>query len=187
MHAEEESLAAEVNPRVRGLFLKNLADFQTELARVHAGFVPAVPVWPQRKELPMLIFRSLRRVQDVRLRGRELGVSFADMHVSRSVAGRALLDELCGAATVADFYAAAMVVVPRKLITAISDYLERNQSVYDLPSVALLVATRDELKSQAGGSCGNHGRTIRRGVRGANRSYGRESGGDVARTSRAID
>src|SRR5687767_9006373 len=35
-----ESLAAEVNPRIRGLFIKNLAEFQTELARIHrqAGF-----------------------------------------------------------------------------------------------------------------------------------------------------
>jgi hypothetical protein len=148
MRAEPDSLAAEVSPRVRGLFLKNLADFQTELARVHAGFVPAIAIWTQRKELPMLIFRTLRRVQDLRLRGRELGVSFADMHLSRSVAGRSLLDDLCEARAVADFYQAAMISVPRMLITAIADYLERNKTVYDLPSVALLEATRDELKTQ---------------------------------------
>lgn len=70
------SLATEVSPRVRGLFLKNLGDFQTELARIHAGFVPALAVWRQRKEFPALVFRSLRRVQDLRVRGRELGLSF---------------------------------------------------------------------------------------------------------------
>ena len=32
--ASSSSLAHEVNPRVRGLFLKNLGDFQTELARI---------------------------------------------------------------------------------------------------------------------------------------------------------
>src|SRR4051812_2977980 len=91
------SLATEVNPRVRGLFLKNLADFQTELARIHAGFVPVVANWARRKEFPALVFRSLRRVQDLRQRGRELGVSFQEMHLSQSVAGRGLLDELCQA------------------------------------------------------------------------------------------
>src|SRR5687767_11223554 len=82
------ALEKEVSPRARGLFLKNLGDFQTELARIHAGFVPAVANWQHRKELPALIFRSLRRVQDLRVRGRELGVSFQEMHLSRQVAGR---------------------------------------------------------------------------------------------------
>ncbi len=47
-NASSSSLGNEVSPRVRGLFLKNLADFQTELARVHAGFVPALGEWVQR-------------------------------------------------------------------------------------------------------------------------------------------
>src|SRR2546430_9170691 len=47
-----ETLATEVSPRVRGLFLKNLGDFQTELARIQAGFVPALASWAARKELP---------------------------------------------------------------------------------------------------------------------------------------
>lgn len=148
MSADASLLTQEVSPRVRGLLLKNLADFQTELARVHAGFVPAVANWAQRKELPMLVFRTMRRVQDLRLRGRELGVSFAEMHLSRAVAGRALLDELCAAPTIGSFYRAALIVVPAALVTAINGYLQRNQSIYDLPSVPLLEAARDELKSQ---------------------------------------
>jgi hypothetical protein len=32
-------------PRERGLALRNLADFQTELARVAAGFVPSLEEW----------------------------------------------------------------------------------------------------------------------------------------------
>lgn len=142
------SLASEVSPRVRGLLLKNLADFQTELARVHAGFVPALANWQQRKELPALIFRSLRRVQDLRVRGRELGVSFQEMHLSGQVAGRALLDSLCGAAGVADFLQAGIVMTHRLLITAIEDYLKRNDTIYDQPSIALLQADRDELQLQ---------------------------------------
>ena len=96
--ASSSSLAHEVNPRVRGLFLKNLGDFQTELARIQAAFIPGLVIWRQRKEMPALVFRSMRRVQDLRQRVRELGVSFQEMHFSANVAGRALLDELCQAA-----------------------------------------------------------------------------------------
>jgi hypothetical protein len=146
--AATAALATEVNPRVRGLFLKNLGDFQTELARVHAGFVPVLRNWSQRKELPALVFRALRRVQDLRQRGRELGVSFQDMHLSGGVAGRALLDELCHAPSVADLLHAGIIVTHRVLIAAIDGYLKRNDTVYDQPSFALLEADRDELKAQ---------------------------------------
>ena len=142
------SLAHEVSPRVRGLFLKNLGDFQTELARVYAGFVPALAVWEQRKELPALIFRSLRCVQDLRQRGRELGVSFEEMHFSVNVAGRQLIEALCHAEHPADLLKAGMVVTHGVLIAAIEGYLKHNEGIYDLPSVALLEADRDELKAQ---------------------------------------
>ena len=145
---QSSSLAQDVNPRLRGLFLKNLGDFQTELARILAGFVPSLRVWRQRKELPAQIFRSLRRVQDLRQRGRELGVSFEEMHFSGNVAGRAVLDQLCHSANAADLLHAAMDVVPTALINGIDDYLKRNEGVYDLPSVAVLEADRDELKLQ---------------------------------------
>ena len=142
------SLTQEISPRTRGLFLKNLGDFQTELARTLAGFLPSLVVWQQRKELPHLTFRLLRRVQDLRQRGRELGVSFGEMHFSGAVAGRALLDKLCHAPSPADLFQAGMVVVDTALIKAIDDYLKRNDDIYDLPSVASLEADRDELKAQ---------------------------------------
>jgi hypothetical protein len=140
------TLAKDVSPRTRGLFLKNLADFQTELARIHAGFVPALEVWEQRKEAPQLVFRLFRRVQDLRLRGRELGVSFADMHVSEASPARALIEALASAPTVADLFQAGMIDVAAVLTSAIDDYLKRNDNVYDLPSVPLLEADRDEIK-----------------------------------------
>jgi hypothetical protein len=142
------SLSQEVSPRVRGLFIKNLGDFQTELARVLAGFLPSLVVWQQRKELPALTFRSLRRVQDLRQRGRELGVSFEEMHFSGAVAGRGIIDKLCSASSTADLFQAGMVVIHTALIQGIDYYLKRNDDVYDLPSVALLEADRDELKAQ---------------------------------------
>lgn len=140
-------LAKEVSPRTRGLFLKNLADFQTELARAQAGFVPSLTVWAQRKELPALIFRSIRRIQDLRIRGRELGVSFSEMHLSNGAPGRDLLDVLCAAPSQASFIETSLVAVSRILVEAIDDYLKRNDHLYDLPSVALLEADRDELRS----------------------------------------
>jgi hypothetical protein len=138
----------EANPRTRGLFIKNLGEFQTELARIVAGFIPVLIMWRHRKELPALVFRSLRRVQDLRQRGRELGVSFEEMHFSVGVPGRALLDELCCAVSVADFVQSAMVVVYGALVDAIDADLKRTEGIYDLPSAALLEADRDELKSQ---------------------------------------
>ena len=149
MSADPVALAQEVSPRQRGLFLKNLADFQTELARIQAGFGPGFSVWAQRKELPMLVFRTLRRVQDLRLRGRELGVSFAEMHLSEGVAARDLRRALCAANSTADLLQAAMIVVPGVLAEAIDAYLKRNDRIYDLPSVPLLEASREELRTQA--------------------------------------
>ena len=70
------------------------------------------------------------------------------MHLSDAVVGRALLDEICSAATPADLLQAGMMLVPGVLVAAIDDYLKRNDSVYDLPSVPLLEADRDELKAQ---------------------------------------
>jgi hypothetical protein len=40
-----------------------------------------------------------------------------------------------------------MIAVPGVLIAAIDDYLKRNDNIYDLPSVPLLEADRDEFKS----------------------------------------
>ncbi len=142
------SLSRQVNPRIKGLFLKNLGDFQTELARVVAGFVPTFGLWRQRKEIPALVFRSLRRVQDLRQRGRELGVSFEEMHFSGNVAGRPIIEDLCSTSHTADLLQAAMIEVHSALVVAIDEYLKQNEGVYDLPSVALLEADREELKTQ---------------------------------------
>lgn len=148
MKVGSTELLQAVNPRVRGRFIVNLGGFQTELARIVAGFVPAFVIWRQRKELPELVFRSLRRVQELRERGRELGVSFEEMHYSTNVPRRALLDQLCQVESPADLLQTGMIEIHNALINAIDDYLRRNDGVYDLPSVALLEADRDELRRQ---------------------------------------
>ncbi|MSU23261.1 MAG: DUF455 family protein [Opitutus sp.] len=148
MIQETPNLAQAVSPRTRGLFLKNLGDFQTELARIHAGFLPAFAVWRQRKEFPAHIFRSLRRVQDLRQRGRELGVSFQEMHHAGGVAGRELLDAVCHARGVAELLRGGVIAVSRALLDGIDAYLADNARIYDQPTVPLLAASRDELAAQ---------------------------------------
>jgi hypothetical protein len=90
----------------------------------------------------------MRRVQDLRQRGRELGVSFDQMHFSGKVAGRELIEKLCHAPTFAGLLQSALIDVPTTLAGAIDNYLADNGGVYDLPSVDLLEADRDELNAQ---------------------------------------
>ena len=52
MPPDSATLARKVSPRLRGCFLKNLGNFQTEHARIHAGFAPSLAVRPQRIEFP---------------------------------------------------------------------------------------------------------------------------------------
>ncbi len=141
--------ARDFNPRTRGLLVRQLADFQTELVRILAGFLPGCVVWAQRKELPLHLFRSLRRIQDLRQRGRELGIAFTEVHLSAGVPARALLDALTRAPSTAAAIQAAMVEVPAALVAAIDGYRQRNEGIYDLPTQPLLEATRDELQAQA--------------------------------------
>ncbi len=149
MSRPTDPLAREVNPRVRGLFIKNLADFQTELARVQAGFLPGLADWQLRQTLPGLIFRQFRRVQDLRQRGKELGLSWPAKHVSAWCAGRALLDRLCAAPDADAFVRTALIAVPTTLADAIEMYLKSNDTIYDQPSQPLLETDRDELRALA--------------------------------------
>jgi hypothetical protein len=90
----------------------------------------------------------MRRVQDLRQRCRELGVTFQEMHFSRCVAGRRLIEALCEAETSADFMQTAVVMTHGVLASAISEYLRDNDNVYDLPSATLMEASRAELVDQ---------------------------------------
>ncbi|WP_221031959.1 hypothetical protein [Actomonas aquatica] len=149
MSRPTDPLAREVNPRVRGLFIKNLADFQTELARLQAGFLPGITDWQLRQTLPGIIFRQFRRVQDLRQRGRELGLSWPAKHVASWSAGRTLLDRLCHAPDHDAFVRTALQAVPSALAAAIDGYLRENATIYDQPSQPLLETDRDELRALA--------------------------------------
>jgi hypothetical protein len=135
-------------PRDRGLVLRNLADFQTELARVAAGFVPALSEWDLRCGLPLHLFADFRMVQDLRVRQRELGVIPTEIHLSGSAPVRALLDCLCEAPSSADALEAIYLQVKPQLLKWIDAFLQATRSVYDLPSAPLLEANRDLLRGQ---------------------------------------
>lgn len=135
-------------PRERGLALRNLADFQTELARVAAGFVPALAEWDLRCGLPLHLFSDFRMVQDLRVRQRELGVIPTETHLSTSVPARSLLDCLCEAPSSADAIEAVYLQVKPQLLKWIEAFLQATRSVYDLPSAPLLEANRDLLRAQ---------------------------------------
>jgi hypothetical protein len=135
-------------PRERGHLLKNLADFQTELARVAAGFVPGMEDWTVRNEMPRQIFSDFRMVQDLRGRQRELGVAPGEPHLSRAVPATDLLALLCTAPTSADALEAIYGRTKERLATWVADYLREARGVYDLPSVPLLEASLELLREQ---------------------------------------
>ncbi len=142
------SNSPDLSPRGRGQFLKNLADFQTELFRVMGGFIPGVEDWIMRREISQFVFRDARRVQDLRTRFRELGVSFNEMHLSAGIAGRELIEALCEAPTTADFLFGVFKTVKPILADALEKYLKTMEGVYDRPTQPILQANLEEISSQ---------------------------------------
>jgi hypothetical protein len=135
-------------PRERGVILKNLADFQTELARIAAAFVPGMEDWNVRNELPLQVFSDLRMVQDLRVRHKELGVATGDLHLSQAVPAREMLELLCEAPTSADALEAIFAVTKGYLAAWIKEALQSSLGVYDLPSTPLLEANIELLQKQ---------------------------------------
>ncbi len=135
-------------PRERGVSLKNLADFQTELARVAAGFVPGMEDWAVRNELPLHVFSDLRMVQDLRVRHKELGVAPGEIHLSQAVPAREILELLCEAPTSADALEAIYALTKARLVTWIKEGMQSALGVYDLPSTPLLEANVELLQKQ---------------------------------------
>lgn len=135
-------------PRERGFVLHNLAGFQTELARIAAGFVPGLKSWRARIETPRQIFTDFRMIQDLRTRQKELGVSLGAVYLSKSAPAQVLLELLCHAPSPEAGCAAIYGQVKPRL----ADFLEKLNSqeigVYDLPSTPLVEANIEMLRKQ---------------------------------------
>lgn len=136
-------------PRERGLLLKNLADFQTELARVVAGFIPGIEDWGARNGTPRHVFADFRMVQDIRVRHKELGIAPGETHLSEAAPAVALLHKLCEAPSSGDMFDAVYVHVKGRLSAWIERLLRAARGVYDLPTVPLLEANIELLAEQA--------------------------------------
>lgn len=135
-------------PRQRGAILKNLADFQTELARIAGGFVAGMRGWAARKEMPRVVFQDFRMIQDLRVRHKELGVATGEIHLGRAAPARALLDLLCEAPTSADALDSIYLCVKRRLAGWIRETLGTDLGIYDIPSTPLLEANAELLARQ---------------------------------------
>jgi hypothetical protein len=135
-------------PRKRGAILKNLADFQTELGRVAAGFVPSMRDWANRKEMPRQVFIDFRLVQDLSVRHKELGIAIPAVHLSRAVPARPLIELLCAAPSSADALAAIYGRTKARLAHWIKETLQNDLGIYDIPSTPLLEANLAQLERQ---------------------------------------
>jgi len=135
------------------VFLKAAADFQTELFRVMAGFLPAVPRWELRREVSSLVFRDARRVQDLRMRCRELAAVGTTKHLSRAVPRLDLVEAICEAPDANAAFRAIFAVVKPALHGALNDYLQDDLRVFDAPSLPVAEANLEELDRQI--ACAN--------------------------------
>lgn len=145
---ESHRSRGELSPKNRGAFLKAVSDFQTELFRLCAGFLPAVPRWELRREGSALVFRDARRVQDLRVRYRELGGGAAAKHLSRGVAGVELIEALCQAPSADAAFRAVFGLVKPALRGVLESYLRDDLRVFDAPSIPVVEANLAELDRQ---------------------------------------
>lgn len=136
------------SPRERGLFLRRVADFQTELFRVTAGFIPATARWELKRELAGLVFRDARRVQDLRTRCKELGVNFAGKHLSRGVPAVSLIELLCEAPNADDAFSAIFTIVKPRMRELFRSYVRDDLQVFDAPSTPVVEHNLAELERQ---------------------------------------
>jgi hypothetical protein len=142
------SNTVELSPKQRGNMLRALAEFQTELFRVEAGFLPGLRRWELKREMAELIFRDARRVQELRVRCRELGGTFLPKHTSQAAAGRKLIEALCHAKDAEAAFSATFALIKPRLRRVIHSCLHVDLRVYDAPSIPVLQDNLAELDRQ---------------------------------------
>jgi hypothetical protein len=138
----------DLSPKSRGAFLRASGDFQTELFRVVAGFIPAIPRWELRREVSGLVFRDARRVQELRNRCRELGAAPAAKHLSRGVVGRELIEAICEAPDAGAAFRVIYGIVKPQLRILLEDYLRDDLRVFDAPSIPVVESNIEALDHQ---------------------------------------
>lgn len=137
-----------LSPRHRGDFLRAVADFETELFRVEAGFLPAIRRWELKRSLAGFIFRDARKVQDLRTRCRELGSGLSPIHVAGATRGHDLVQCLCQAPDAEQAFQALFSIVKPALCDILQLSVRDDLRVFDAPSVPVLEENILELKNQ---------------------------------------
>lgn len=151
-HATESKVAPSgrdhLTPKNRADFLRALADFQTELFRVEAGFLPVLKSWKLKREMAGLIFHDARRVQDLRTRCRELGGSNSAVHISRGTRGFELIEKLCQAPDGEQFFAILFSIVKPALAEILQKSIHDDLRVFDAPSAPVLEENVRQINDQ---------------------------------------
>lgn len=137
-----------LSPRQRGDFFRALADFQTELFRAEAGFLPAVKEWRLKHDLAASIFRDARKVQDIRIRCRELGANFHGQHISKAIRGASVIQHLCHAPSGEVAIRAVFSIIKPAACELLQTSKHRELLVFDAPSIALIDDLVSELERQ---------------------------------------
>jgi len=137
-----------LSPRHRGDFLRAVADFETELFRVEAGFLPGLKRWNLKRELGELIFRDARKVQELRIRCRELDGSASAIHRADAVRGYDLIQKLCHAPDAENAFFALFSIIKPALRDIVQVSVREDLRVFDAPSVPILEDNILELNKQ---------------------------------------
>lgn len=137
-----------MSPKQRGDFLRAIADFETELFRAEAGFLPSIKRWELKHEMAELIFRDARRVQDLRARCRELGANFSGYHASKAVRGTAIIEALCQAPDGESAFHTIFSIIKPALRALLRESLHSDLTVFDAPSIPSVKDNLDELDRQ---------------------------------------
>lgn len=137
-----------ISPRHRGDFLRAVADFETELFRVEAGFIPAIKSWSLKRGMGELVFRDARKVQDLRTRCRELGVSVSGTHAAQAIRGYELIEKICRAPDAEQAFVAIFSIVKPAVCGILQRSIRDDLRIFDAPSVPLLEDNIRELESQ---------------------------------------
>jgi hypothetical protein len=125
-----------------------VADFQTELFRVEAGFLPAVKSWDLKRAMSGLVFRDARKVQDLRTRCRELGAGLGAIHRAEATRGYELIRKLCDAPDAEHAFFALFSIIKPTLCEILQLAVRDDLRVFDAPSVPVLEENILEIKNQ---------------------------------------
>lgn len=144
----KNSLSGSLLPRHRGKTLRHLAACYTELFRLIGGWLPGLDDWEGRRVIGSYIFRDARRVQELRVRCRELGAAPSEIHESVSAPGMKMIEALSNFANADEAIGAAFLRGKGKILDLLKDFLNPELDLFDAPSLPVLENLCGEIERQ---------------------------------------